>query len=334
MKKKLITTILLSFISSSVIAACPDGFYNDNGNCLSKGYDSYSGGSNQVINEFYKNKEDILGNSDLIFAIEAVVCNGSDKSFNEIMNDAYKVTNNYGTAMDQDSTAYGSYQTAMVTIVKYIIKNSSGRYCQKPVDFDGIENVKHFCEVSSPVTLNIDPDAIVQSPSGSIPADGSCSVLLEKSLKVNEEIILDNQTEQTFGFATVTCAFKDDGSGHKVPKLEVLKNNDSCDASSRNWDNLEDTPPSVVTCNQLCFWGEGLHCKASPYIKNLATQDCFKTNISTTFINEPPVNYKLSNGAEITMSCQLGKWTSLTNNYIELTNKLDYLNKNVCKSSN
>lgn len=350
MIKKIITITLLMFnINIANAITCESDFFLDDGKCYRIGYDAYSGsrGSEKSHRDLFLYQSDIDGSSEIIKQIQALVCDGSDLSFNDILNNSYLVTNKFGSydpnvneqieEVVHDSTAYGTYQTSLRKLIELVQANSEGKFCLKPVDFDGVEGAKHFCEVSSPITIPIDSDSIVRSGAGSLSVDNTCSVELTHSLKVGESISLNNVSEDTFGFASVKCEYKLISSV-KIPKLVVIPNPPECDTSTRNWDNFDGNPaPSQVFCTQMCFWGEGLHCKGRPYIKievsGVTKSSCYATDISASFTGEPPISYLLDDNlssSEVALSCDAGRWAVTNSSSFSIINKEEYNDPSKC----
>jgi hypothetical protein len=231
------------------------------------GFDVYlgEGPNRKIITELYQHDEECDESelNDLMYDIEATVCEAGDKDFNQILRETMNVVTSTSSV---DSTVFGEYSYSIRPIIKSIQENSSGRFCQKNSTYDGSDDVETYCEVPAS-SIKISEDSVTVG----IPSDSaSCYVRLEKRLKLNTEIVLSNVSSSvsgvtdnyTYGYATLACKMVSD-SGVMKPKLVKVENEPSCDFENINFYR---DPLSAAGCREICFWGQNLHCPAKRII--------------------------------------------------------------------
>lgn len=267
-------------------------------------------------NKLYLNPNDCDTDdtNDVNLKLESIPCVGSDVNFTDAMNqsityDSLKIANK-----NIDSTVMGNYDSIAKNFVKYAASNSSGRFCESPVDYNGKKNNISYCQKNQSFKIQA-----VYNADGTTVDQNACTVLLDRNLRVGESMVLTVQEYTpssigqsgfyTFGYATVSC---DSNSGNGFNPTVTLDANDGtkCDVTDPNFY----TNPSRE-CKQLCYWGKGLHCPEGKVTWSAGGVDhgnC-SYDLGLGYLEEV-VNVESQNNSyngNATFRCEFGHWKLL-----------------------
>lgn len=255
--KILITMAIMSslYLNADV---CGDltSIYSSNGS-----YNEYIGSTDyngKKVGRLYLHPEDCddEDENDINLSSEAVPCESSDVDFTSTMSELYNST----VDTNIDSTIFQGYGTNTRRFIDSAKSNSSGRFCKpKTVYYDGGYNADRYCDIATNITV----DTVLVAQDIDVP-EKACVVDVPKRLKVGQYITVSNSdysvsgesdSYYTFGFATLRCELsKSDGK----PYLYVVPNDNSiCDNTNADSSFYEN---AARDCNNLCYWGEDLHC--------------------------------------------------------------------------
>lgn len=255
LKKTIIISIYIlstSYLNADVCSEIRSS-YSSSG--VYAGYDNYN---NKKVGRLYLHNDDCddQDENDINLLSEAVPCEAGDVSFTEAMREIY----NTGYGDNNDSTMFQGYSENTRNLVDRAKNNSSSRFCKpRTVDYDGVYAAERYCDTAT----NIVVDTVVVAE-GIDPTERSCVVNIPKKLKIGQYMTVSNSDYSiageddnyyTFGFATLKCDLsKVDGK----PYLYIIPNDTSiCDSTNPNSEFYEN---AARDCNNLCYWGEDLHC--------------------------------------------------------------------------
>jgi hypothetical protein len=229
---------------------------------------------NRVVTRLFLHDQDcnMADDDDLNLAIEVVPCDAvNTKDFTTVMRESMSsplLGGGTGVIYNVDPTmVMNSYVTVSNNFVAAVQSNPAYRICAARNSMTATVSAdNYYCDsVVTDVEIDVPPVQLSNNLDIIDLSAARCNIQIPHHLKLGEEIVVTNEKVldgsaniTTFGFARVVCDIDTSDNTAKI----FIRQNDEPDVINCDPDQIDGTFDSNVVrgCNQLCFWGQELHC--------------------------------------------------------------------------